>query len=89
MSARFPSRFTKDPNEIETFPIKMFGCPELVVEVCQERNIPHVLERPDANEKFLVLHITCNYDQKKSAQIEWIRRMTIGGGKKHTEDLFA
>lgn len=85
MSARNPHRFEKDPNLIEDFPIKSYGCHETIIEVCHEMGIECMLVRPDTNEDFLVIHIVCTYSQKKAAQIEWCARMAVGGVKESQE----
>lgn len=68
-------RFTRDPNAVETFPVKLYRGAELVIEVCQEHGLSGKLRRPDTSEDFVVVQIETTYAKFRAAQLVWLSRM--------------
>lgn len=69
------SPYYRDPNAIESFPVKSYRCMEIVIEVCQEHGLSGELRRPEINDGFTVFHVKTTRSQFRAAQLEWLRRM--------------
>lgn len=75
-----------DPNAVEDLMAAVTNkeTVDLIAEVCRERG--HEVLLVTFEDRFVV-HVIASYNQFKAAQIEWLRRMIVGGVKA-TEDLF-
>jgi hypothetical protein len=69
------SPYYRDPSLIETHPVKLYRCAELVIEVCQEQGLAARMRRPDTKDGFVVLEVDATRAQFGSAQHIWLQRM--------------
>ncbi len=70
------SPYYRDPNLVETHPVKLYRGAELVLEVCAEQGLSGALRRPEMQEQFVVIEIKATRAQFRAAQLEWLQRMT-------------
>jgi len=79
--------YTHDPNEpLESY-VKLHRYAEVVIETCHEHSLKVSLVKPELNSDSVTLQITATKKAFRAAQLDWLRRMSIGSNwNKPTEE---